>query len=108
MFCIPSRGQDRHLADQTGRTDQPHGPDPPHSEAFEMDGTAIAPVELPATSIWEAPGPAASPLDVVSPVTPANSDPRATLASGSSQGCVQYVNQWNQYRSMAEADERGV
>ncbi|KAH0595776.1 hypothetical protein MHUMG1_06324 [Metarhizium humberi] len=91
-----------------GRTDQPHGPDPPHSETFEMDGTGIAPVELPATSIWEAPGPTASPLDVETPVTPANTDPRATLASGSSQGCVQYVNQWNQYRSMAEADERGV
>ncbi|KAG8421457.1 hypothetical protein J3458_003338 [Metarhizium acridum] len=91
-----------------GRIDQPHGPDPPNSEAFEMDGTGIAPVELPAISILEVPGPAVSPLGVVSPVTSADTDPRATLASGSSQGRVQYVNQWNQYRSMAEADEQGM
>ncbi|KHN95287.1 uncharacterized protein MAM_06791 [Metarhizium album ARSEF 1941] len=91
-----------------GRTDQPHGSDPPQSETFEMDGAGVAPVELPAVSISEAPDTPASPLDVASSASPAGADPRATLASGSCHGRAQYVNEWKRYRPMAEDDEQGM
>ncbi|OAA49327.1 hypothetical protein NOR_01250 [Metarhizium rileyi] len=89
-----------------GRADQPFGPYPPQSEAFEMDGTGVGAAELPANNVSEAPDTgAASSDDIVSPVTPtAAADPRATLAAGSGQGQLHYVNQWNQYKAMAEGD----
>ncbi|KAG5980523.1 hypothetical protein E4U55_003938 [Claviceps digitariae] len=96
-----------------GRVDQPGKLHRPPSGTFEMDGTGIPAVELPGTSISEAPDtsrtiPATASLEEGSgmALAPA-SDPAATLASHSSnpQGQITYVNQWNQYKALA-AEEK--
>lgn len=69
-----------------------------------MDSTPMAPVELPAISISEAPdNSVSSPGSIVSPETPVATDPRSNLGPSSfTQGRTGYVNQWNQYKAMAE------
>lgn len=88
----------------SGRADQPHGPYPPQSGTFEMDSTPMAPVELPAISIAEAPDNSiSSPCTIVSPETPVAGDPRSNLGPSSfTHGRAGFVNQWNQYKAMAE------
>lgn len=94
------------LLTMTGRADQLHEPYPPQSGTFEMDGSSLAPVELPAISISEAPDNTIPPTRHTSPTSSAVIDPRATLASGPGQEKPQYVNQWNQYKAMAEDKEQ--
>ncbi|OAQ72793.1 amidase [Pochonia chlamydosporia 170] len=89
-----------------GRADQLYEPYPPQSGTFEMDGSSLAPVELPAISISEAPDNTIPPTRHTSPTSSAVIDPRATLASGPGQQKPQYVNQWNQYKAMAEDKEQ--
>jgi hypothetical protein len=91
---------ERNTNSPSGRVDQPLSPYPPQGGAFEMDGTGMAPVELPAFSI------SVELDDSTRPVNSASStaaDASANLAAGSlEQGNTQYVNQWNQYKAMAE------
>ncbi|KAG6041857.1 hypothetical protein E4U41_001017 [Claviceps citrina] len=110
----PLRPSSDPFAPFGGRADQPEQLPRPPSGTFEMDGAGIAPVELPASSIPEAPDThtaTRAPREEAPPgtgtgtgPTPA-ADPAATLASAPSpRGKITYVNQWNQYKAMAAGE----
>ncbi|KFH43599.1 hypothetical protein ACRE_056240 [Hapsidospora chrysogenum ATCC 11550] len=87
-----------------GRADrEPESTNRPPSDAFEMDATSITPVELPDTSPGTTIARTTSSATWVSPVTDIGpADPRANLNSlGCRDGKPEYVNHWNQYRSMS-------
>ena len=88
----------------TGRADrEPESTNRPPSDTFEMDATSITPVELPDTSPRTTIVRKTSSATWVSPVIDIGpADPRANLNSlGSRDGKPEYVNHWNQYRSMS-------
>lgn len=92
-----------------GRADQPaRAATPRYPDAYEMDGRAIHVAELPGTTVTTADGGAAA--DDQRPGTRSpwavkqrpNSDPRATLKHlPRENGRPTYINQWNQYKTLA-------
>ncbi|KAF7562752.1 hypothetical protein G7046_g1377 [Stylonectria norvegica] len=94
-----------------GRIDRPNDPLRPPSGTFEMDATSSVPVELPATNetvspVSPRPGP--HPPDENPPHQRAGpADPQANLnASLTDRRQNNYVNHWNQYRSLGQEDRR--
>ncbi|PNY27146.1 Uncharacterized protein TCAP_02925 [Tolypocladium capitatum] len=94
-----------------GRADRPQDPHKPRIGAFEMDGTGMAPVELPAEPATSSSGttsysrPSLQPCQAhgglyTVPESPA-ADPRANLnAIRTDSGHAGYVNHWNQWRAV--------
>ncbi|KAM3532043.1 hypothetical protein NHJ13051_000419 [Beauveria bassiana] len=91
-----------------GRADQPTGTKPPlPPDTFEMDGRGIQVAELPGTAMTTADGGAVEmqrqdTRSVGAVKHRPSSDPRATLNHlPQDNGRPTYINQWNQYKTLA-------
>ncbi|POR31316.1 Uncharacterized protein TPAR_08493 [Tolypocladium paradoxum] len=101
-----------------GRADRPQSPHRPPSGAVEMDGTGMAPVELPAEPATLSSAATAYSRPAVQsyqpygglytlPESPA-ADPRANLnAIRTDSGHAGYVNHWNQWRAVGSPSGSG-
>ncbi|KIL94663.1 hypothetical protein FAVG1_01594 [Fusarium avenaceum] len=110
-----------------GRIDRVDDPLRPPSGTFEMDGTSTVPVELPAVTFSDAKAKESQPVGHTNatstgystvagyvaptqyPTATGNSvDPRANLnASLEDRQQKQFVNHWNQYRTLGENARQG-
>ncbi|KAM0485793.1 hypothetical protein ACHAP7_002746 [Fusarium lateritium] len=110
-----------------GRIDRVDDPLRPPSGTFEMDGTSTVPVELPAVTFSDAKAKESQPVGHTNatstgystvagyvaptqyPTATGNSiDPRANLnASLEDRQQKQFVNHWNQYRTLGESARQG-
>ncbi|CAG9938482.1 unnamed protein product [Clonostachys rosea f. rosea IK726] len=101
-------GNEDPFAPFGGRVDRPESDYPiaPNSNTFEMDGTSIAPCELPDTSPSACKRDRPSdrlPIDIERANAPARAiDPSANLNQlGQEGGKPRYINHWNQYKAMS-------